>query len=270
MPLYPINLTGRSARLARALGFFERKLLSFHDDTPIKHRLSDPTLPLRSHLSNSLTESAATPSFTYSAAKYGRRKPDRILDSGPIDSFSHHPCAWSSKDIIAAVIRGRVFTHSMETNQVSTILDYGLATCVEWTSSSQVAVGHDWGGIIIADVAASRTQRYFLPEPQEPNIVTVGHPSGVNALSWNKERSLLAIGRSSGAVAYYDPRDNKLVKSEPTDPQSIYGIQWSPDGMFLASGRSGGVVRCMDWRANKSFDLKSPQRKTAHKGVVKV
>ncbi|KAF8519456.1 WD40-repeat-containing domain protein [Gautieria morchelliformis] len=270
-PFYPINRTSpRSSRLGRALGYAKRRLLSFNDDTPTKRQLPDPTFPLRTHLSQSLALEKIVPSHTYSAAKHGQVKPDRVLDSGPMDDFPPHPCAWSSVDMIAAVIRGRVFTHSMDTNSVSRILDYGVAQCVKWTSGSELAVGHNWGGTVLVDARTTKTQRYFMPVISFPEICAHTNVSRVNALAWSRERGLLGIGRANGAVAYYDPRVERPVKNEPGEVvHSVLGISWSPDGLYLASGHRSGVVRCTDWRANKAFDLKAAQRKTAHRKAVK-
>lgn len=263
--------SARSDRLARALGFVGPRLLSFRDDAPTKHELSDPTLPLRTRLSRSLTMATMKPYCTYSAAKHGRKKPDRVLDSGPMDSFPPHPCAWSSMDMIAAVIRGRVFTHRIDTNTVSSILEYGSARSVEWTSGTELGVGLDWGGTVLLDAVTSQTRNCFLPVASSSEICAHANARQVNALSWCKERGLLAVGRANGAVALYDPRVDIAVNNEPGErSHSVLGIRWSPDGLYLASGLKSGIVRCMDWRANKPFDLKPPQRKAAHKSAVKV
>lgn len=262
----------RTIRLARALAYVDRKLLSFHDDPPKSHWSSDPTLQDRIHLSRSLIEGKRIPKDTCSAAKHGRKRPDRMLDSGPMDNYPLHPCAWSSTDIVAAVLRGRVFSHRMHTNKVSNILDYGHARSLAWTLGNELAVGHAFGCTVLVDAGTTKVKRYHL----YPTSTCQQHPvednlrNGAIAMSWSNERGLLAVGRVNGVVSYYDPRVAYSVRTDCVHPHAILGMQWSPDGLYLASAFDTGVVRCTDGRTNKSFDLKFPQRRTAHESAVKV
>jgi WD40 repeat protein len=189
-----------------------------------------------------------------------------------MDEFPLHPCAWSSKDALAAVIRGRVFTHDMDTNAVSSLEEYGLAACVEWTSDNELAVGYDWGGVVLFDGGSRTMRKYLLPRFSPFEVSSVGpNAAKVKAMSWSKEHGVLAVGRMSGEVSYFDPRQDKPIRSDRGDAMHpVLGVKWSPDGVFLASGHKGGIVKCMDWKANRTFELKQPHGKTAHKAAIKV
>jgi WD40 repeat protein len=159
----------------------------------------------------------------------------------------------------------------MDTTTVSNILPHGHAQCVAWTSGSELAVGHDLGCAVILDAGTTKIQRSFYPMKITQQLRDDGKLYPVTAINWGKDRGLLAVGQANGVVTYFDPRTDHPVRADYSDSaHSILGIQWSPDGMYLASGFKSGVVRCTDWRANKSFDLKSPQTKTAHRNAVKV
>ncbi|KAF8589156.1 WD40 repeat-like protein [Ramaria rubella] len=267
-PFFPLDSTSpRSFRFARALDLVQPRLLSFHDDTStslFNHQLSDPTLPIRAYFAQSLAVGAWTSRPTHSAARYGGAKPDRVLDSGPLDDFPYHPCAWSSRDMIAAVIRGRVFTYVMDTNIVSSQQDHGIAECVEWMSDRLLGIGHASGAMSLIDTGTRQLQRHFS------YMLAYNKIGRVNALSYSKELGLFAVGRANGTVTYYDSRREVPVRNDSNEvTHAVVGVKWSPDGLFLAGGHNSGIVRCMDWRAHKTFEFKSPQRKVAHKGAVK-
>ncbi|KAF8526534.1 WD40-repeat-containing domain protein [Hysterangium stoloniferum] len=267
-PFYAINaVSPRSKRVAQAMGFIKPKILSYTDEvfTPLLNRqLPDPLRSTRISLMQSLIP-RKQPGVTYSAAKYGSTKPDRVLDSGPMDDFALHPCVWSSPDEIAAIIRGRVFTHSLETNRVRQLPYFEPVFCVDWISRDSIITGAMSGVALQLDTTTDQIIKHMFPNPSG-----VPADNAINAVSWSKQRDLLAVGRESGCMTYYDMRREKMVKQvhcSPKDP--VMGVKWNPNGDFIASGHESGIVRCMDWRTNKVFELKPPLKTAAHKKLVK-
>ncbi|KIJ35287.1 hypothetical protein M422DRAFT_782576 [Sphaerobolus stellatus SS14] len=272
LPFFPLHSSSpKSQRLARRFGLLDTRVLSYRDEPP--HPLviqagSDPTLFTRLFCSQQLqsrTLSSLPP--TYSAVKHAQVKPIRVLDTGYMhNEFHPHPCSWSSRNVIAAAIRGAIVTHEFETSRVEVLTDRGFAAqTLEWISSSTMAVGRENGFVQTLDI-----QKDLLTTIGYPwDTGSIWAPRAVDTVSFCPEGQLIAAGRQNGSVAYYDIRARSSIhcdKERPTD--DAVTVKWNPDGRYLAVGHDSGVVRCMDIRTFKSFDLKPPDHKKAHKSPV--
>jgi len=265
MPLYATSQTSRYAA----------ELLSLVDATyqPLVSGTSssDPTLIARLYHAQSLNIKKRPVPSRYSAAQIAGSKPDFNFDMGCVEQFTAaHPCAWSSQNVVAAILCDDVYVHSIDNGMIADFEDFDPARSVEWLPDHTLAIGDVMGNVSMVDVNASMVKTaWHIPLSPWESQLELGFIFPINSLHYSRERQVLAAGRCSGSVTCYDPRMRGEIWTIQTFPDPAT-VKWSPDGLYLAIGGRRGNVRCADARSQGTFDLTLPhkQDRPAHKGTL--
>lgn len=222
--------TSLSCHIFRALKYSDSSILS-----PVLE-----SSPVSSHLPRSIQAQAF-----------------RILDAPDIiDDYYLNLLSWSSSNILAVALRGRLYLWHGESGHVEVLTDYlsTLITSVSWMQNgTHIALGLSDHTVKLIDVENKSEVRKIH-----------SHSDRVSALAFNNY--VLTSGSRDCSIINHDLRTSNYFVRYLKHTQEVCGLRWNLDYNVLASGGNDNKV-CIWPIADNSPIFEFNEHKSAVKAL---
>jgi WD40 repeat protein len=157
-------------------------------------------------------------------------------------------------------------TTGKPTTKLSAHTDWVLALTFSGDGKLLASGGYD-GVIRLWEPATGKKIVEFAAKPPAPPNTPAGPANVVQALAFNPDGKLLAVGGSDSQVHLFSIPDGKPVRSMPGHTSSVTGLQFHPSGTVLASCSKDRTVKL--WNPANAQMLKSLEGHTSWvQGIV--
>ncbi|KAI0056836.1 WD40 repeat-like protein [Artomyces pyxidatus] len=260
-PLFPMDTTPRTNRLAKVFGLADDRVLNF-SDPPSSNTPDGKMLSALRRSASQLFHTPQTVHPTSASAHLAKRRQFILALDGPgipQDPWAY-PLAWSRKNVIAVACGHDIYYQNLDTRQVAHLCNLprpsmGRIRALAFAQDDKphlVSLGTSTGYVQVWDSEEKKRLRTW------PNNDWMG----VTSLSWKGRE--FATGRCDGKIAMLDIRMPEEVRKFKAHRGDIFGLQWSADGKYLVSSDHDGIVHVWDSR-----NMSSRIGKMKHEGAVK-